>query len=185
MNRTSHGLAALACLALLAGCSTTPAAPVASVPTGTNRPATSTSTTSQAAPASTPSTAGDETSPFGTAYTWSDGISMTVSKPTVFKPSSSAAGVEKGKTPVVVTVTLVNKSGKAFDPVLAHLTAQSSNEEAESIYDSASKISGGPSTKVLDGREVTWKQAFSVADPKDVVVEASPGMLYDSVLFKS
>ncbi len=189
MNHLRPFAALAAAGLLLAGCSMTTAAPAGTVPSGSNRPAASaTSPTSpaSAAPQADASTApaNDGVAAFGTAYTWEDGVSMTVGKPEAYKASKYAAGADAGK-PVVVQVTLVNKSGKPFDPMFTHLSAQSANEEATSIFDSENKVSGPPSTKILDGREVTFKVAFAVANPNDVVVEASPGMLYDSVLFTS
>lgn len=179
---------------LLAGCSGTPATTAASAPAGTNRPAAAPTAASSvdipsATPApttpTTPTPADDGTADFGTAYTWADGLSITVGAPKPYKPNQYAAGVEKGKDAVVLSVTLVNNTGRPFDPAMVSVTAQSGNEEATQIFDSGNGVEGSPSTKVLNGREVAFKVAFSVADRDDVVLEVRADWEHDSVLFSS
>lgn len=181
MKRIIAGCTTVAAL-LLVGCST-PAAPATDVPAGSNRPAT---TASEPMPdASEEPTVDTGVVAFGSAYTWADGVSLLIGKPAPYKPTEWASGAEKGSKAVVMTVTLVNKSGAPFDPSMASFSAQSSNEEAQQIFDSSNKVSGAPETKILDGREVKFKIAFSVADVKDIVVEASPSWEHESVMFQS
>ena len=122
---------------------------------------------------------------FGQSYTWKDGLSVTVSKGVPFKPSSSAYIEKKSPAYLQYTITIVNKTGATYDPALFHVTAQSGDTEANQIFDSSSDLGGAPSTKILNGRQSTFKVGFGVANPKDVVMEVSPGFEYDSVLYTS
>lgn len=184
MNRIRLTVAALITAATaavsLSGCTSTPATPADSVSAGSNHPAESATPTPAA---STP--ASDGTAPFGTAYTWADGLSVTISKPTAYTPSSSAAGTVDGQSSVVLTVTVVNGTDQPFDLGMASISAQSGNTEASQIYDSAKGLESSPMTKLLAGRESTYKVAFSVTDPKDLVVEFAPDFTHESVLFTS
>ena len=150
--------------------------------TGSNRP------TASAEAASEPSAApkDDGTAKFGSTYKWKDGLSVTVSKPVNYKPSDSSSvsfGEQKAKGYRLFTVTVVNKTGKPYDGTLFNVTMQSGNEEMDQVFDSAKKIDGPPSTKLLNGRESKFKIVFGVNNPKDMVMEVSPGFEYDSVIF--
>lgn len=171
---------AVTAVLLVAGCSSAGGAANSSPPTGSNAPSVS---SSEAAPAASETTKADDgTVAFGTAFTWEDGLTATVSKPKAYKPSETAAGV-KGKKHVVVTVTLVNKTGKTFDPSLVTMTMQSGDDEASEIYDTGNGIEGSPSTKLLNGRQAKFKAAFSVANPADLVLELAPDFEHDSALW--
>ena len=129
---------------------------------------------------------GSDTAKFGgEGYTWTDGLSVKVSKPAAFKPSDTAAGTDQFKNFVAMTVTIKNGSKKNYDPSQFYMTVSSGDQEAEQVYDSGQGISGTPSTTVLPGRSVTFKQAFGVKDPKDIVAEVRPGFDYDSAIFTS
>lgn len=184
--------AALAVAILFAGCTATGSEPksASSEPVGNNRPASS----APASPEAEPTTAPEETSeaapteeedakPFGSSWTWDDGLAITVSKPKDYKPSEYA-GQEGYTKYVMFDVTLVNKSSKAWDPSLFFATLQSGNEEAPEIYDSA-KLKDRPSTKLLKGREVTFQIAFAVKDPKDLVLEVTPDFEHNAALYQS
>jgi hypothetical protein len=71
------------------------------------------------------------------------------------------------------TVTVVNKSDKPIDLGLTYISVQSSNEEADEVFDSGSDLRGPPDTKVPKGRESEFDVRFGVADPKDVVMEVA------------
>jgi hypothetical protein len=60
---------------------------------------------------------------------------VTVGKPKKFKPSETAAA-EKANAYLRFTVTVVNKSDKPLDLGLTYITVQSSNKEAEQVFDS-------------------------------------------------
>jgi len=145
--------------------------------------------TESTAPATTATseTSGDsDTAKFGGAgFTWTDGLAVKVSKPAAFTPSDTAAGSDQFDKFVVMTVTITNGSKAKYDPSLFYMTVSSGDQEADQVYDSAQGISGSPSTSVLAGRSVTFKQAFGVKDPKDIVAEVRPGFDYDSAIFTS
>jgi hypothetical protein len=145
----------------------TPSMPTPSVPTPSVRPE-------------------QETRAFGKAYTWDDGVTVTVGKPKSFRPSAYAA-VEKGKRYVKFTVTVVNKSNKSVDLGLTYISVQSKNQEADEVFDSGSGLKGPPDTKVLKGRVSVFDVGFGVADPRDVVMEIAlhsdlgrPSLLYST-----
>ena len=173
-------IALAAALLLVAGCASTGGAADDSPPVGTN------ALTQPPTASSTPPPPSDEPTDaplaFGSAFTWEDGLSVTVSKPKAFKPSDTAAGV-KGKNHVVLTVTVVNKTGKPFDPGLITMSLQSGDDEASEIYDSGNGLEGGPTTKLLDGRQAKFKTAFSVSSPDDLVLELTPDFEHESALW--
>lgn len=77
---------------LAAGCTSVPAKPVGEAPAGSNRPGGS----ATAAADGSGSTGGaskkkDGTAPFGEAYTWDDGLSLTVGQPETYEPGKWAA----------------------------------------------------------------------------------------------
>lgn len=145
-------------------------------PAGENRP-----------PSTAPTDGGQpeqETLEFGKSHTWDDGITLTVAKPKKFKPGEYAAA-EKAKGYLKFTVTVVNKSDKPLDLGLTYITVQSSNKEAEPVFDAENGLGSTPDTKVLKGRESEFAVGFGVADTKDVVMEVAlqddferPSLLY-------
>ena len=159
-------------------------APTDEAPAGTNRPST-TATEEVTTPASETTTEEQATTgKFGQTHTWNDGISVTVSAPKAYKPSDSAM-TGKEKNNVVFTITLVNKSGKVFDPTMFSASMQSGNTEAEQVFDSANDVGGSPQTKLLNGREAKFQIAFNVSNPKDLVMEVRPSFEHESVIFTS
>ena len=183
--------AAVAAVALtLSACGTATQAKAGGDATGTNRPASSassssTSSSSSSAPEEVVETEApqDTELTFGESATFDDGLVLNVSKPKVFKPSQYAAK-DKAKAYVKFTITLVNKTGATFDPALVYATVQSANVEASTVYDSENGLDGGPSTKLLKGREAKWQVAFGVEDPKDLVMEINPGAFeYADILY--
>lgn len=197
MSKTPAIGAALAVAILFAGCTATVGdpKPVASEPAGTNRPASSAPAATEVEPTAAEETTEAEPTeaeateeeqdakPFGSSWTWDDGLSITVSKPKDYKPSEYS-GQEGYTKYVMFDVTLVNKSTKAWDPSIFFATLQSGNEEAPEIYDSA-KLKDRPSTKLLKGREVTFQIAFAVKDPKDLVLEVTPDFEHNAALYQS
>lgn len=171
---------------LTAGCTYTAAQPAADAPVGTNRPTAPAPAPGPNGEASSsvpaPAPVDDGTAPFGTAYAWEDGLSLTVGAPAPYKPGKYAFTGDTFEHFVVFDVRVVNNTGAAWDPVLLHATIQSSNQEGERVFDSGN-LPPEPSTKLLDGREVTFKMAFGVADPDDLVLEVAPDWEHESVLF--
>lgn len=118
---------------------------------------------------------GDGTHEFGDTAAYPDGLSVTVSDPKDYTPSSTSFGSEGYPNSVQFTVKIVNKTGNSFDPSLLYASIQSGNTEGEQIFDSAKGLEGAPSTTVLDGRESTFPIAFGVQDPADLVLEINTG----------
>ena len=121
---------------------------------------------------------------FGETVTYDDGLAVTVSAPETFTPGEYAAGADQAAN-VVFTITITNGTDKNFDPTLAYPSVASSGVEASSVYDSDQSLDQ-PSTAVPAGQSVTWRSAFSVADPAQLILELSPGPFeYDSIVYQS
>jgi hypothetical protein len=163
-------LAALLCSACLA---TTGGNPDDHPPAVETRAPSSEPTVATPPPSSEPTdseVAEPETLAFGKSYSWDDGVSVTVAKPTKFKPSAYTV-VEKSKRYLKFTVTVVNKSNKPINLGLTYISVESRNEEAREVFDSGSGLRGPPDTKVLKGRTSEFDVGFGVADPQDVALE--------------
>lgn len=177
---------AFAASAAVAACGGTTGQPTSSAGTGSNHPTESSKAQSTSAAATTTTTeAKTHTATLGQAFTYSNGLAVTVSTPKPFTPSKSAATGKSAAAYVLLTVTVVNKTPDVYNPVLLRISAQSGNTEAEKVYDSANGVGGAPSTKVLVGRETSFKVGLGVANPADLVVQVSPGMEYKDVIFAS
>lgn len=175
-------LIALAAAALTLGaCSGIPASESAAT-SGANRPSASSESPTSSAPEPAPEETGPEVLAFGKTVTYDNGVSLTVTKDGTFTPSEYAV-VEGAEAYVKFTVTVVNGSDKPFDPVLIYATVQSTNVEAEAVFDMDNGLEGPSSTQVLPGRETTFPIGFGVADPKDIVMEIAPGFEYGSTIF--
>lgn len=183
MKRTFIALAAALTLTL-AGCAGTSGEQDSEPPAGTNS-----SEENEAEPAV------DEEEPeaepvdpgtlaFGDAFTYEDGLTVTVGKPSSFKPSEYAF-TEEAPAYVAFEVTVVNKTGAPFDPGMISSSMQSGNTEAEEVFDSENGFSGSPDTKILDGRESKFKIGYGVSDPKDLVLELSPSWEHESIIYTS
>jgi hypothetical protein len=121
---------------------------------------------------------------FGETVTYDDGIAVTVSAPEPFTPSEYAAGADQAAN-VVLTITIQNGTDANFDPALAYPTVASNGVEGSSVFDSDDTLNS-PSTAVPAGQSVSWRAAFSVADPAQLILEISPGPFeYDSIVYQS
>jgi hypothetical protein len=189
-KRLAFGLLALLVASLCSAClSTTGDDPDAKPPAIETSAPSSEPTGQTLSPSSKPTDSGTpqpETLAFGKSYTWDDGVSVTVGKPTKFKPSAYAV-VHKSKRYLKFTVIVVNESNKPIDLGLTYISVKSSNEAAHEVFDSMSGLRGPPVTKVLKGRESKFEVGFGVADPKDMVMEialhdkfARPSLLYST-----
>jgi hypothetical protein len=178
--RLAPGTLALLVASLCSACLATPDDNLDDNPSaGANRPPTTAPTATATAPTVTAPTATaptasarpeQETLAFGKAYTWDDGVTLTVGMPKSFRPSEYAAA-EEGTHYLKFAVTVVNKSDKPVDLGLTYVSVQSKNKEADEVFDSGSGLKGPPDTKVLKGRDSDFYIGFGVADPKDVVME--------------
>lgn len=164
-----------------------------STSTGSNRPAdTITSApetvTETAAPVEAepePETSLTGTDPgilkMGESFTYSDGLQITLSKPTAM--TSSEWAYPESAPGLSFDVTIVNGTSAKYDPSMGYMTAQIGNTEAEEIFDSENGYDGAPSTSVLPGREVTYKAAFVGTDTTNLVVEIAPDWDRGSLVF--
>jgi hypothetical protein len=155
-----------------------------SPPVGANRP--SDEPADEPTASTDDQSSGDQQLSFGDSYTWDDGVSLMVSKPKKFKPSEYNE-VKGAKAYLKYTVTVVNKSNAPLDLSLTYITVQSSNKEAEQVFDTDNGLEGSPSTKLLKGRESEYDIGFGVADAKDVVMEVAlqdnferPSLIYST-----
>ena len=96
---------------------------------------------------------------FGQEATWPDGVKVRVSKPTVFKPGEYAAISDKSvKNFVAVDITLTNGSSAAVEASNIVVRATSGDREAEAVFDG--DRSTFPSSRVMPGKSLKWRQAF-------------------------
>jgi len=110
---------------------------------------------------------------FGQTFTWDNGLSVTISKPKPYQPTELAS-FDKAPAYLAWDVTLVNKTGKTYDPSMFSTTAQSGDVEAGGIYDEP-KLRPTPSTPLLDGRQARFQMGYSVQNPRDVVMQVDSG----------
>lgn len=166
----------------LTGCAGTNGNPVATTPTGTNaQTPTPTTETPLPEPVVTEETTEPvtETLKFGKTFTWENGLSATVSAPKLYRPTDTAAGTEGFTKFVVFTVTIVNKTGGAFDPAMIQHSVQSSDVEGSQVFDGLNM----PETKILNGRQAKYKVPFGVTNPTDIIFELTPGFEYNSAIW--
>lgn len=165
---TPRILPALVLLSAVAACGGAPTAtpPTAPVTTAVVAPA----------PATSPSTPSTLTKPFGSTFTWDDGLSVTVSAPAPLKPQTDVSYQDKdSKAFVVIEVTFKNGATEPMSPGMLSLRGTTGSREAKRIFDSASGLELEPSAKVLPGREVKWKVAFGVDLGKPFTVQVDYG----------
>ncbi|AND15313.1 DUF4190 domain-containing protein [Rathayibacter tritici] len=121
---------------------------------------------------SRPGTAQEEqmTSTFNDGVVFDDGIAIGASSPAPYQPGKYATGADQAQN-VVLTFVLKNNSDKPYEPYVV-IDASSGGVEASRIsdYDSGETFND-PTTAVLPGGSVTWKRAFSVADPAALIVQ--------------
>lgn len=125
----------------------------------------------------------DEPNTFGSTYTYDDGVSIHVSEPEPFTPAEWAAGGESHDQHVRFSVRVVNKSGAPFDASMVYASVASGAGEGDEVFDVDAGLEGPPETRVLDGREVTWKVGFGVDDPKDIVMQVEASWDHDPAIF--
>lgn len=164
---------------MLAGCSYTPAKATAD-------PQASSATTAEEEPAAQPTEdPADAPKAFGDTVTWDNNVSISVSDPKPYKATDYAAGVTAGQKQVYFTLVLTNHSAETYTPVLM-VSASSGGEEASDIFDidgPQGDMGTPPTTKVLPGKTIKWKVAFSVADASDITLQVSPGFEYTDAIF--
>ena len=119
---------------------------------------------------------------FGDTQAWDDGVSMTVSEPEPFTPSDLAAGADQAED-VIFTLTITNDSSENVQPVVLP-SLDSDGVEATRIFDvgaEGGQVGIPPTTAVLPGESITWREAWSVADADALTMEAAPSFRYEDV----
>ncbi|MEI5582470.1 MULTISPECIES: DUF2510 domain-containing protein [unclassified Agromyces] len=123
---------------------------------------------------------------FGDTMTWDDGVSMTVSAPEPYTPSELSAGADQA-VDLVFTLTITNDSPENVQPVVLS-TLSSDGTEATRIFDvgaEGGQVGIPPTTAILPGESITWREAWSVADESSLTMQTSPSFEYESVVFTS
>jgi hypothetical protein len=121
---------------------------------------------------------------FGSAATYRDNVSISVSAPAEFSPTEYAAGADQ-PAQVLFTMTITNGSEANLQPA-TYTRVSSGGVEASTIYDSgnpAGELLGGPTTVILPGGTITWLEAFSVADPSNIILQIAPSYEYTDSIF--
>lgn len=144
---------------------------------------TTTATTAPSAPAAAakkkPTTAA-----YGDTYTYTDGLTISVSKVATYTPSQYAAGTHPGDEAVTLTVKITNGTKKPFDTDLVSVNVKAGADGAATgqIFDDTSGI--GFSGTVVSGATATAKFEYDI--PKgatgklDIEVQPDSGLEYDS-----
>lgn len=118
-------------------------------------------------------------------FTYEDGLKVQVTKLTRKKIGPYASGGSPGGTAVVVTVTIRNGTGKAFDSSLADVkVAHGPNgDQAEQVFDSGIEEFSG---SIPNGRSRTAQYEFAVpkAHYGQVQVEVAPSWEHNSSVFE-
>ncbi|WP_063792416.1 DUF4190 domain-containing protein [Streptomyces atriruber] len=119
---------------------------------------------------------------FGEAFTYDDGVKVTVSRPAPYQPGPYAVGHAQGKMALTVRITVVNGSDQPVDLDLTTVTFKDADGAA------AEKVFDGDLPRELAGRLQPGKQSvatYAVSLPADAArtleVQVEPGVLrYDS-----
>lgn len=121
---------------------------------------------------------------FGDTMVWDDGVAMTVSEPEPFEPSDLSAGADQAEN-LVFTLTITNDSSENVQPVVLS-TLSSDGAEATRIFDigaEGGQVGIPPTTAVLPGESITWREAWSVADAASLTMQTAPSLQYEQVVF--
>lgn len=123
-------------------------------------------------------TQGDQAAPtmiaFGQGHTWSGGETATVSAPREFTPDNQFLQAPSGKRFVSVDVTVKNGTSRAYQVMMAQLTAQHSGRVAQENFMVGDPL---PNTEIPPGGEVTFTKVWEVdqeAGELQVSVKPSP-----------
>ena len=107
---------------------------------------------------------------------------MLVARPVRFQPSEYASA-EKAPAYLSFKITIINGTSKRYDPVMFRVSVQSDDTEADQVFDMENSLGGPPSTKILPNRQSSFKVGFGVQNPKDLIVQVTPGFEYDDAIF--
>ncbi|MFF4265826.1 DUF4352 domain-containing protein [Streptomyces virginiae] len=120
--------------------------------------------------------------PFGEKFTYPNGVTVSLSVPTKYKPKDAFAR-DRVKNAVELTVTITNNSNAPFDVLLSSPNVRDDQGmPAESVFDGnmPKSIRGS----LLPGETASGVEAFEVPEgTKSVTADIRPGMLRESVKF--
>lgn len=168
-------LSVLASLACLAACAAPAAAP------RTTAVSAASAQTRAAARAVTERDAPQGTLAFGTAFTWDDGVQLTVGKPTSFKPSKVAAGTDRFTSFVAYDVRVTNGTAKPLDAILITSRATTGERQSNRVFDRGVDV---PTAKILPGRSLRWREAYGVVRGQPFVVTFQSGVTGAQPMFE-
>ena len=124
------------------------------------------------------------TATFGETILWDDGVGMSVSQPEPYAPTEFASGASLPNN-VVFTVTITNGSDASI-ALLPYSEVTSGGQPATIIFDfldSGEEISIEPSSVLEPGQSISWREAWSVADPNAMTMTNSPTVDHAQVSF--
>ena len=115
---------------------------------------------------------------------WENGVQLSVSAPEPYTPSEFAAGADLPDN-LVFTITIRNDSSENLEPT-PFPQLSSGGQEASQIFDVSAdgqEVSVPPTTVILPGQSVTWRAAWSVADPNALTMQVAPSFEYQDAIF--
>lgn len=121
---------------------------------------------------------------FGESNVWEDGVELRVSAPEPYTPSEFASGAGLAEN-LVFAITITNNSGDDLEPS-PFPQLSSGGQEASQIFDVSADgqdVSVPPATVIRPGQSVTWRAAWSVADPNTLTMQVAPNLQYEDVIF--
>jgi uncharacterized protein DUF2510 len=121
---------------------------------------------------------------FGDTMIWEDDVELTVSAPEPYTPTEFAAGATLPNN-IVFTMTITNNSTENLEP-LPFAQLSSGGQEASQIFDitgDGQDVGVPPTTVILPGESVTWRTAWSVADPASLTMQVAPSFEYEDAVF--
>ena len=107
-----------------------------------------------------PSATATVSSAFGLPITVGTAITLTISKPSTFKPGQFASNYLPGQVANVFNVTLKNGTSAGLDPATISLVARSGTNTCTDVLDGDNNISGAPTDPIAAGSEVNFKFAI-------------------------
>jgi hypothetical protein len=121
---------------------------------------------------------------FGETMVWEDGMELSASVPEPYSPTEFAFGADLPNN-LLFTMTITNNTSENLEP-LVYTRLSSGGQEASQIFDSGSPagdVGATPTTVLLPGQSVTWKEAWSVADPNSLTMQIAPSWDYEDAIF--
>lgn len=118
---------------------------------------------------------------FGKTMTWEDGLALTVTSDGTFTPGRWAA-TDPFPAYTTFTFTVTNGTSTTWTPS-AYANITSAGAEGDEVFDSDQGYGGGPSSPVLPGQTLTWKQGFGVQDPADLTLSVTVDYSHVDVVY--